>query len=247
LAALAGREIAPTSGEARVQELERTIAELHKELIWVQEAERARLARELHDEASHALTLAVFRLDLERVKPGTPRAAKEALAQARDALLGCAGSLHDIAFRLCPRILEYLGLVPALRTLIAQVQDVGGLSVTLEVAGTERALGKEVELTAFRAVQEALTNTRKHAGATAVSVRLAYRSSGLTIAVEDDGVGVDVGEALASGHAGLGLAGMRERVAALGGELALARRATGGARLAVALPLRLQEGAQARA
>jgi signal transduction histidine kinase len=246
LATLAGREFAPELGGARLQQLERTVAELRRQLIWVQEAERSRLARELHDEAGHALTLAVFRIDLERVKPGISPEVKEALTQARDAVLGCANSLHDIAFRLRPRILEDLGLIPALRTLTAQVQDLGGLTVTLKVVGEERGLSKEAELAAFRVVQEALTNTRKHAEASAAWVHLAFHPWGLQILVQDNGIGIDADEVLAGEHTGLGLTGMRERVEALGGRFALGKRRARGTRLAVMVPLGSLEGADAR-
>jgi len=239
LARLIGREIVTERLRARLARAEESVADLRRELIWVQESERNRLARDLHDEAGHALTLAIFQIDLQRVRADLPPDVKDSLVQARDVMLNCATALNDMAFRLRPRILDDLGLVPALRTLIAQGAE--GLRVELQISGEERSLRSEVELVAFRVVQEALTNVRKHARAGRAWVHLAFDPDMLRILVQDNGIGIDRREALVGEHSSQGLRGMQERVGALGGTLAVGPRPARGTCLEVRLPLRSQE------
>ena len=240
-AAYLARTLAPLPERRQVRQLRRAVRQLQWRIIQAQEHERQRIARELHDEASHALTAAIFRLDLAAVKLAPDAAgARAALSRTREALVDCAATLHDIAFALRPRILEDLGLGAALRSLVAQATEPGDLRIALEVAGEEPALDEAVELAIFRVVQEALTNTRKYAGATAALVRLTFLARRLTIVVEDDGVGIaahrrSTGE---RPRPGLGLAGMRERVEALGGTLTIGAREGGGTRIVARLPLR---------
>lgn len=218
------------------QERDRTSA-LRKELLWVQESERHRLARDLHDEAGHALTLAVFQLDLERIKPTIDPDAKATLTRARDAVMECATSLNDMAFRLRPRILEDLGLVSALRVLTARVHEASTMQVRLDLNGAVRPLATEAELVAFRVVQEGLTNIRKHAAAAHAWVALIFHETALEIHVCDDGVGTAANEAMGNQHSSQGLRGMRERVELLGGALEFARTSEQVTRLSVRLPL----------
>jgi signal transduction histidine kinase len=239
LARLIGRELVAERLRTRLARAEENAADLRRELIWVQEAERNRLARDLHDEAGHALTLALFQVDLQRVRADLPPDVKESLVQARDMILDCATALNDMAFRLRPRILDDLGLVPALRTLIAQGPE--GLRVELQISGDERPLGGEVELVAFRVIQEALTNVRKHARAGRAWVQLAFAPDALHIVVQDNGIGVERREALAGEHTSQGLRGMQERVGALGGTFAIGPRPLRGTCLEVRLPLHSRE------
>jgi signal transduction histidine kinase len=239
LARLIGHELVTERLRTRVARAEENVADLHRELIWVQESERNRLARDLHDEAGHALTLALFQIDLQRVRATLPPDVKESLTQARDVILNCATALNDMAFRLRPRILDDLGLVPALRTLVAQGSE--GLRVEMQISGEERPLGNEVELVAFRVVQEALTNVRKHARAGRAWVQLGFDPAALHILVQDNGIGIERREAMAGEHTSQGLRGMQERVGALGGTLAVGPRPVRGTCLEVRLPLRSRE------
>ncbi len=219
-----------------VRERDRTLA-LQRELLGVQESERHRLARDLHDEAGHALTLAVFQIDLERIKPTTDPDTKVTLNAARDAVLNCATALNDMAFRLRPRILDDLGLIPALRALTSQIHEVGKIHVSLYLDGKDRALSAEVELVAFRVVQEGLTNIGKHAQAASAWVELSFHATMLEISVCDDGVGTTVEEAMGNPRSSQGLRGMRERVELLDGELGFSRDADRITRLKVCLPI----------
>ncbi|HET8628002.1 MAG TPA: GAF domain-containing sensor histidine kinase [Thermomicrobiales bacterium] len=219
-------------------------AGLRWRVIQAQEEERRRIARELHDEAGHALAAAIFHIDLEKVKlPNEAGPAQEALHEARETLMQCTAMLHDIAFALRPRILDDLGLRAALRSLASRARASSGLEVTLTIAGEERPLPEVLELALFRVVQEALTNVLKHARASAASVLLRYESTRLVLVVADNGVGLrqpaaaDGASALA--RPSLGLGGLRERVVMLGGTLEVGAASPGGTQLTVTLPLDL--------
>lgn len=227
----------------QVLQLRKIVRQLQWQIIQAQENERQRIARDLHDEGSHALTAAIFRLDMAKMKL-SPRAseAHAALNMTREALVECAGTLHNIAFALRPRILEDLGLERALRSLVKQAMELGNVEIALTIEGEQPPLDEPIELAIFRVVQEALTNTRKYAGATEASVRLTFQARRLTIVVEDNGVGIAAQQsgngAAARQRPGLGLAGMRERVEALGGTLTIGARDSGGTRIVARLPLR---------
>jgi signal transduction histidine kinase len=227
--------------DLEVPSIEQQVQQLQLRAIRAQEDERRRIARDLHDEAGHTLTAAIFRLDLDTVRLGAGVDADVAatLERARGALRECAATLHGIAFALQPRILEDLGLLPALCSLLTQAQAGSAAKITLTSTGRERPLGAERELALFRVAQEALTNARKHAQASQVRVRLAFAPRRVTLTVADDGVGLPdgAGRGRPGAHSGLGLVGMRERIAVLGGQFRLDRPPGGGTRLVAQLPI----------
>jgi signal transduction histidine kinase len=193
-------------------------------------AERARIAREMHDIVAHNLSVMVALADgagfmassdpdrsagaMEQVS----RTGRHALAEMRR-LLGVLRADGEAALAPQPGLAD-------LDALLEQVRA-AGLPVTLETSGTPVALGSGAELTVYRLVQEALTNTLKHAGAgAAATVRLRYEGDGIDVEVTDDGRGrahVSAG--------GQGLSGMRERAAVYGGDVEAGPRATGGWRV----------------
>ena len=233
-----GHDLAFAQAQRRIQHLAAEVRRLQVQIVQAQEEERRRIARELHDEAGHALTAAIFRLDLESTRlPAEAASARSVLGTARDSLLECATTLHDIAFALRPRILEDLGLSAALRSLARQAMAADGLEVTLAVDGQERPLDKGVELAVFRVVQEALTNTRKHARATQAAIRLSFHPHVLLVQIEDNGSGIGAPEAGSPRRPGLGLAGMRERIEVLDGVFEIGARQGGGTRIAMQVPL----------
>jgi signal transduction histidine kinase len=208
-------------------------AGLRWRVIQAQEEERRRIARELHDEAGHALAAAIFHIDLEKVKlPEEAGPAQEALHEARETLMQCTAMLHEIAFSLRPRILEDLGLKAALRSLASRARASSGLEVTLTIDGEERPLPEALELALFRVVQEALTNVMKHAGSGArAEVVVSYRAAEVGIDVTDDGRGA------VAGDGGNGLRGMHRRVQLLGGQLSAEPGAHGGFVVRASLPI----------
>jgi len=211
-----------------------------------QEGERKALARELHDELGQYLQL--IRLDAVAIRDTSepregPSFTREARARAGAIADSCA-HLHQVLAglirRLRPAGLDELGLTAALEHCIAGWRPrLPGTQLKLITSGELSELPEAVALTAYRVVQEALTNVAKHAAAAQVSIRVERddsdgRSALLRVTVSDDGRGHDP----YAPTSGLGLLGLRERVHALGGSLALARGSRRGVRLEVCLPLR---------
>jgi signal transduction histidine kinase len=199
--------------------------------------ERARIARELHDAIAHNVSMMVVQAGAERrvvdAESGSTRDVLETIERiGRGALTEMrrlVGMLRsDVADPLAP----HPGL-DDLSTLVRQVRE-AGLPVDLQVEGERRDLPVGIELSAYRIVQEALTNALKHAGQARASVRVRYGRDSLELEIVDDGAGAPV--PLSSG--GHGLVGMRERVALYGGRLDAGRRPSGGFSVRVLLPIR---------
>ncbi|WP_128433579.1 sensor histidine kinase [Streptomyces cyaneus] len=210
-------------------------------------AERARIARELHDVVAHNVSVMVVQADgAAYVLDAAPDQAKKALetisSTGRQALAEMRRLLGVLRTGEHQEGGEYVPQpdVEQIDDLIQQCRT-SGLPVDFKVEGTPRPLPSGVELTAYRIVQEALTNTRKHGGPNAgASVRLVYFDDGLGLLVEDDGKGAphelyEEGGADGQGH---GLIGMRERVGMVGGTLDAGPRPGGGFRISALLPLK---------
>ncbi len=207
--------------------------------------ERRRIARELHDIVAHHITTMQLMAGGARANLGhDPEVAREALVTLE-------GS-GRMALREMRQLLDVLRAgdeaeeaptapQPGVGDLAGIVGETcrAGLPVELEVRGEERPLPPSVGLTAFRIVQEALTNARKYAGQARACVRLTYEPHGLAVEVSDDGPGA----AAAPSGSGYGLVGMRERVALHGGTLEAGPLDGGGFRVAARLPLKAEEGA----
>jgi signal transduction histidine kinase len=211
-------------------------------------AERARIARELHDVVAHNVSVMIVQADgAAFVLDGSPEQAKEALAiiastgrQALEEMRRLLGVLRssDAGGEYVPQ-----PGVEQLPELLEQVRS-AGLPVAFAVEGDPRPLPRGVELTAYRIVQEALTNVRKHGGPDATaSVRLCFAPQRLQMLIEDDGRGASADSVREGGVDGLGhgLIGMRERVGMVGGTLDAGPRPGGGFRIDVVLPLRTPE------
>jgi len=181
-----------------------------RRVVAAQELERRRLARELHDETGQALTSIL--LGLKPLESGT---ASEAVAELRELVVTALQDVRRLAVELRPTVLDDFGLVPALERLIESFGEQTGLNVTFQSTIGEERLPSEVETALFRLVQESLTNVVKHSHASTVSVVLTRKGDAVAVVVEDDGTGFDPGE---TGD-GVGLLGMRERLALLDGRL----------------------------
>ncbi|MBW5486358.1 sensor histidine kinase [Streptomyces bambusae] len=210
-------------------------------------AERARIARELHDVVAHNVSVMVVQADgAAYVMDVAPEQAKEALqtisGTGRQALAEMRRLLGVLRTGEPQESEDYVPQpdVEQIEVLVEQVRA-AGLTVDFEVEGTPRPLPSGVELTAYRIVQEALTNTRKHGGPEAkANVRLVYFDDGLGLLVEDDGRGAahELYEDGGADGAGHGLIGMRERVGMVGGTLEAGPRPGGGFRISALLPLK---------
>ena len=209
--------------ESRAKESERAVAD-----------ERARIARELHDMVTHNVSVMVVQAAAGNAvfdeRPDQARAALAAVEETGRRALGELRRLLDVVTGDESADYDPQPGLDRLDTLVASVRATG-LGVDLTVEGTPRELPPALELSAFRIVQECLTNTLKHARATHASVRVRYGGDELEVEVADDGVGA------LSTHGGRGLVGMRERVALFGGELAAGARPGGGFAVRARMPL----------
>jgi len=194
-----------------------------------QEGERARIARELHDEIGQALTAVV--LQLQRAAQHTQPPARGEVEEAREAVRESLEEVREIARRLRPEALDDLGLGSALAALTLDVSRRTGLRIDRRIEPGLRELAPEEELVVYRVAQEGLTNVARHADAQHARVTLEGRDGRVSLEVRDDGRGFDPGNA-----AGAGLRGMRERALLVGAELAVDSRLGGGT--AVRLTLR---------
>ena len=231
---------------ARTAELEERAARLEREqeaaAVRAVEEERTRIARELHDVVAHSMSVMVVQAGAARRSVDrNPDAAKEAMVaieqtgrQALDEMRRLLGVLRrdgDESLARAPQ--------PSVRHLDALVHQMreAGLPIDFAVEGRPRDLAAGLDLSAYRIVQEALTNVLKHAGAARAEVRLCYGDHALELQVRDDGRGRAAALVGARSGGGNGLVGMRERVALYGGELSAGPRRGGGYEVKATLPL----------
>jgi len=203
-----------------------------------QEAERARLSRELHDETVQDIIAAAQRLQMTQraLERGDTPTALESLRATRALTQNTLDELRRLIRALRPIYLEDLGFLPALEMLAREIQEP---PAEILITGEPRRLKPEVELAAFRVAQEALANAVQHAGASQITLAVAFGDRELILSVEDDGAGFeppDMPDALTEeGH--FGLVGMRERALLLGGHLDIASRPGNGTRLTALFPI----------
>ncbi len=208
-------------------EEERTVSTARA--LHAQEAERQRIAQELHDEVGQSLTAVLLGLTRAIERSGEDVAAD--LVSARDTTRTSLAEVRRISQRLRPGVLADLGLVNALSSLASDLAARTGVRVERTFAPGLPPLGPESELVVYRVAQEALTNVARHAGAGRVELGLTKVGDRLELRVADDGAGV-------TGHQpGTGMQGMRERAQLVGGTLALSSPAGGGTVLVLAVPL----------
>ena len=196
-----------------------------RRVVEAQENERARLARELHDETGQALTsvlLGLKSLD-DRVETAEGRTA---VAELRELVVSTLQDVRRLAVELRPAALDDFGLVPAIERLRDLVTEQSGISVEVRSEIGDQRLSPETETTLYRIAQEALTNVVKHADARSVRMRLSRSGNRIVLVVQDDGRGFEP-ESVRDG--GVGLLGMRERIALVGGRLTI-ESTEGGAR-----------------
>jgi len=210
------------------------IRDLGGRLLTAQEAERSRIARELHDDVGQQATLLTMDLErLSRLGLGLETDADRLVRETLDLAKGVATSVRDLSHRLHPASLRLIGLVPALRDLQEDWQR-PGLAITFSHENVPAQLPEEITLCLFRIAQEALQNTAKHSEAHNVSMRLVGGEDGLAFTIVDDGVGFDVNAVL---NKGLGLISMGERLRSIGGTLKISSEPGAGARLEISVPL----------
>lgn len=192
-----------------------------------QEAERRRIAQELHDEIGQTLTAVL--LDLKRVADEATPPLREDLHQVQETTRNSLDEIRRIARRLRPGVLDELGLTSALKALAAEYSD-AGLTVHRQLANQIPDLGEDAELVLYRVAQEGLTNAARHAQARTVELVLRRHHDGVELLVRDDGVG------LGTATEGAGIRGMRERALLIGAELTLGTATAGGTEIRLRVP-----------
>lgn len=224
------------AAEATQAELEASQARLRatsERLVDVQEEERRHLARELHDEIGQALT--GLSLQLAAIAALSPDQAPARLEDARRQVGALIGIVRRRSLDLSPPLLDDLGLRAVMEWYLDRYRERTAISVSF-ASNLDRRLPRQIELTAYRIVQEALTNIARHAATQTAQVRLWTADDRLLIQVDDQGSGFDPQRALAA-RASSGLNGMRERASLLGGHLAIESEPGGGTHVLADLPL----------
>lgn len=218
---------------------EEAVRDLSRRLIVAQEDERARLARELHDDLTQRL--ARLAIDAGRAEQeGGGSRAEATMRLVREGLVRLSEDVHALSYRLHPSLLEDLGLAEALQVECDRFGGLSGIAVDLALRDVPQPISPGAAICLFRVAQEALRNVDRHACARAVEVRLQGLDGGLQLAVQDDGVGFD--PAAVRGRRSLGHASMRERIHLAGGELDIESAPGQGTTVVAWVPLAEERG-----
>jgi signal transduction histidine kinase len=234
---------------ARLEEAQKREAlkgDLFRRIVDAQEAERQRIARDLHDETGQALTAIGLGLRGLSTALTNNRNRERAIKTLRHLESLSVDSLHELQRLIAdlrPSHLDDLGLPAAIRWYAGNVQERTGLKIIVDIDGDEILISSALKIAIFRIVQEALNNVTKHAQAKGVHIKLEYQLRHLIVSVRDDGVGFDL-DAVRMSRArrpSLGLAGMQERAALVGGEVSIQSSPEQGTLVEAKLPFHSQE------
>jgi two-component system sensor histidine kinase UhpB len=227
--------------EAALRELPRLIRE-------AQEAERRRVARELHDSVNQILSAVKFRLQaVEERLQGKDETAWRDTLKTKANLEKAMQEVRRISRNLRPSELDDLGLAPAVRSLCREFGERTGITVELTVSRVPRVIPKEIELNLYRIIQEALGNIEKHARAANVRLDLSREGSRLRATIRDQGLGFDPLAPPRKGRvSGMGLVDMKERAAFVGGSCAVRSAAGTGTEIVIEMPLRVMDNSSSK-
>jgi signal transduction histidine kinase len=221
---------------------EEQVRQLAEHMLHVEEIERRRISRELHDEAGQSLLCIRLQMELlERAMPEGETESKLKLREAREMTERTILEMRRLIAALSPAVLEQLGLGAAMRQLVNRFRRVHPCRVRLQLSRLG-GLPQQTETIVYRLVQECFNNIGKHSSATHVNISLTSADGKLKLTVEDNGVGFKVDEALARRDS-FGLSGMRERVALLGGKFRVESQPNGtrkGTRIRIELPVSME-------
>jgi signal transduction histidine kinase len=225
---------------ADAEERTRSNRDVLGRVIHAQEAERARVARDLHDQIGQSLTSVLLGLRLVTdtlARSGTDLAdARARVDDVRELVGDALQEVRELAFELRPTVLDDVGLVAAMRRLAADVARRQRLTIDVVLADLDEdsRFPSDLETVVYRVVQEALTNVARHAGATKVRVNVVQQPTALRALVHDDGIGFDMHDVPRNSP---GLAGMQERAALAGGHLQITSQPGHGTTIALEVPL----------
>jgi signal transduction histidine kinase len=214
----------------------RELVALSARLMSVQEEERRRLSRELHDEFGQSLTaVSAYLWLIERQLPQDREPLRSQAAEARRVVTHTLGAMRELSQLLRPAVLDEFGLVPSLDSHLKTFTERHQIAINFTAEGLPERLPADMETALYRIAQEALTNVVRHARAQRVRIALSATAKELRLEIEDDGIGFPSRQANGS-RPGTGLVGIRERARALGGTVTLSSGK--GARLRVTVPLK---------
>jgi signal transduction histidine kinase len=212
------------------------LARLSARMVQQHEDERMRLSRELHDETAQVFS--AVKMELAVLREQVPQVVATRLDRLMTLVDQGIRGIRSVVNDLRPSLLDDLGLLPALRSLAADFAARSAIRITLDAPAQLPSLSKEAELALFRALQEALSNVVRHANASSVEVRISVQHGAFALLVADNGLGpvsTDTAALEREGH--MGLTGMRERIAALGGTVRFSGQPGRGARVEVQVPV----------
>jgi len=209
-------------------------------IIDAQENERHHLANQLHDGPAQSLTNLILQAEIcERLFDTDPVRARTELTELKDAVNVTFQKVREFIFDLRPMMLDDLGLIPTLKKSIEDYEQKYGIACNLTISGPDKRMPPHTEVTIFRVIQQLLNNVKNHAQATHVQVALTIDDEKVNAAVEDDGSGFDVDEAISASRQRktIGLSSMQERVEMLGGDVEIDSSIGKGARITFQLPI----------
>jgi two-component system sensor histidine kinase DegS len=237
--------VAMVTGERRWHESEkRYFVEREQErqayiakLVETQEAERGRIAQELHDETLQTLMVIANKSDALALS-GTDEVQIRGNQWIKQEVLQTMDDLRRLSMNLRPSILDNFGLVSGVRWLVNNSNGQDGCSLDISVIGEEQKMSSLSEVTVFRVVQEAINNIQRHACAKSGAVALEFEEDRLTLEVTDDGIGFHPPERLVTyvGESKLGIIGMEQRIVSIGGRMLLSSNPGGGTRIWASIP-----------
>jgi signal transduction histidine kinase len=217
-----------------LREREMRIAELSGHLLRVQEEERKRISRELHDETGQALMVIRLYLGMLEASVGT-RSARTKIRETLEVVDRTIEGIRRIIGRLSPLVLQELGLISAVRKEAKDLAKSTGVKARVSVSPEFGRLPSGLETAIYRVVQEALHNVAQHANATSVNIEMAREGDNIRLTVEDDGIGIVSNRR--PGRQTFGLAGMHERIATIGGKMKVISSRSRGTRIEVSAPI----------
>lgn len=216
-------------------------AEYFRQIISVQEEERRRIARELHDVTSQIF--ASLKVSIELLSSNNMGSLKDTtsqLSQMKALLLSGSREVHRLIYDLRPPLLDDLGLIAAMRSCVHNALDSAGVKVSMKILGHEIPLPRQVDITIFRIVQEAITNIASHAQAKSAYICVQFWTDSVTLQIQDDGVGFDSIRLLnpVTIDSGVGLLGMKERAELIGATFAIETEPGHGTRIILEVPIK---------
>ncbi len=215
-----------------------TASDFAMRIVEAQEAERSRLAQEVHDGPAQALANAIFQVEyLERIIESDTALARTELRYLRELLRRELGDVRSFISALRPPLLAEIGLDGSLLEAVEHARTLTGLPISVELGASSDGLGAGAQTVVLRVVQEALQNVRKHAAATKASVVTRTEGTDWVVEVRDDGRGFDPAAVAARGRRNFGLQFMRERAELIGARLDVRSRTDGGTVVRLAIPV----------